>query len=388
MHLRPFTTRTDIRSNYLFNSRISGVEEADLLLLVGTNPRFEAPTLNARIRKCWIHNDLQVAMIGPRVDLTYDYEHLGDSVSVLHELVSGKHPFAKRLAGAEQPMIILGSECMQRPDNAAIHKNAMSLASQISGSKTKNPVFNVLHRFNLNITSYNNNHCETFSKQFTSAHSFRVLFSLQYASQVAALDLGYTPSVSGIRQAKPRVVFLVGADRGKVSREDLPKDCLVVFVGHHGDRGALMADVVLPGAAYTEKNAIYANTEGRAQHTQIAVFPPGLGREDWRIFRAISEVVGLPLPYDNLEQVRSRIASIAPGLLEFDVVQPAASESQEVANQLLKMSPNSEAMDKNQPINLSLLTLSDYYITDCISRASQTMAKCVKAVNDAEAKMY
>ncbi|KAA0184254.1 NADH-ubiquinone oxidoreductase 75 kDa subunit mitochondrial [Fasciolopsis buskii] len=260
---------------------------------------------------------------------------------------------SQRLTSATQPMIILGSECIQRSDGDAVHKNALSLALQISGSNTNNPVFNVLHRF---------------------------------ASQVAALDLGYTPNAGQIRQAKPRILFLVGADREIVSRADLPKDCLVVYVGHHGDRGALMADVVLPGAAYTEKNAIYANTEGRAQHTQMSVVPPGMGRDDWRIFRAISEVVGTPLPYDNLEEVRSRIASVAPGLVEFDVVQQAASESQDAAKQLLKANRNSATMNTNQPISLSLLTLSDYYMTDCISRASQTMAKCVKAVKEEESK--
>ncbi|VDP91951.1 unnamed protein product [Echinostoma caproni] len=258
-----------------------------------------------------------------------------------------------RLTAAKRPMIIVGSECLQRPDGPAIHSNARTLAGQLTPSTKDHPVFNVLHRF---------------------------------ASQVAALDLGYTPSVNQIKQAKPRILFLLGADRETVTRADLPKDCLVVFVGHHGDRGASMADVVLPGAAYTEKNAIYANTEGRAQHTQLAVVPPGLGREDWRIFRAISEVVGTPLPYDNLEQVRYRMASIAPGLTEMNIVQPASTESRHAADQLLKLDKNTRTMNTRQPIALSLLTLSDYFITDCISRASQTMAKCVKAIHDAATK--
>ncbi|KAA3671241.1 NADH dehydrogenase (ubiquinone) Fe-S protein 1, partial [Paragonimus westermani] len=151
---------------------------------------------------------------------------------------------------------------------------------------------------------------------------------------------------------------------------------------HHGDLGASIADLVLPAAAYTEKDGIYANTEGRAQETRPAVLPPGLGREDWRIFRAISEVVGMPLPYDNLSQIRNRVEKIAPGLLEFNSVQQSALETHSLANKSAKAKLGSIQLNTAQPISLSLLTLIDYYITDCISRASQTMAKCVKTYKE------
>ncbi|KAF7257048.1 hypothetical protein EG68_04606, partial [Paragonimus skrjabini miyazakii] len=339
----------DLRSNYLFNSRIAGVEQADLVLFIGTNPRFEAPILNARVRKCWIHNDLQVALIGPRVDLTYDYEHLGDNLKVLEELASGKHPFVKRLHAASNPLIVLGSECLQRPDSASIHTAARSLAASIPSHSGQNTVFNILHRT---------------------------------ASQVAALDLGYTPSLDPIKRAKPKILFLLGADQERIKREDLAKDCTIIYVGHHGDSGASIADLVLPAAAYTEKDGIYANTEGRAQETRPAVLPPGLGREDWRIFRAISEVVGMPLPYDNLNQIRNRVEKIAPGLLEFNSVQQSTGEAHSLANKSAKAKLGSIQLNTSQPISLSLLTLIDYYITDCISRASQTMAKCVKTYKE------
>lgn len=336
----------DFRSNYLFNSRIAGVEDADLVLLIGTNPRFEAPLLNTRLRKCWIHNDLQIALIGPKVDLTYDYEYLGSNLNVLQQLASGSHAFAKRLRSASAPIIILGSECLQRTDADAIHATTRCLAASVSAQTGFTPVFNVLHRS---------------------------------ASQVAALDLGYIPELDPIRREKPDILILLGADYGKITRTDLANNCTIIYVGHHGDKGARMADIVLPAAAYTEKTGIYANTEGRAQQTRPAVLPPGMAREDWRIFRALSEVVGMPLPYDNIEQLRSRIGQIAPCLLEFNATPDVSPEEYLLANQHSKIKAVSAQCDSNQPISLSLLKLSDYYITDCISRASLTMAKCVKA---------
>ncbi|RTG81434.1 NADH dehydrogenase (ubiquinone) Fe-S protein 1, partial [Schistosoma bovis] len=344
------TNSTDLRSNYLFNSRITGIEDADLVLLIGTNPRFEAPLLNARLRKCWIHNDLEVFLLGPKVDLTYDYEHLGDQLETLQSLAVGKHPLNKRLNSSSHPIIILGSECLQRKDAAAIHNAVRRISANLKETKKLDyQVFNVLHR---------------------------------YASQVAALDLGYTSNVEIIKQNKPKILFLLGADRNLITRQYLAPDSFIVYIGHHGDAGALLADVVLPGAAYTEKDAIYANTEGRAQQTRLAVVPPGLGREDWKIFRAISEVVGITLPYNDLNQIRSRIGQVAPGLLDLNTIQPSLKEVQTLADNLSKSSI--QTMNTNEPIKLSLLTLKDYYITDCISRASQTMAKCVKAVQENE----
>ncbi|CAH8464438.1 unnamed protein product [Schistosoma turkestanicum] len=345
------TDRTDLRSNYLFNSHIVGIEDADLVLLIGTNPRFEAPLLNARLRKCWINNDLEIFSLGPKVDLTYDYEHLGDQLETLQSLAAGKHPLNKRLQSSSHPIIILGSECLQRKDAAAIHNAVRQISACLKQTKNLDyQVFNVLHR---------------------------------YASQVAALDLGYTSNIEVIKQNRPKILFLLGADRNLITRQDLAADSLIVYIGHHGDAGALSADVVLPGAAYTEKDSIYANTEGRAQQTRLAVVPPGQGREDWKIFRAISEVVGLTLPYDDLNQIRSRISQVAPGLLDFNAVQSSLEEVHKLADNLSKSSTQ-KTQFMNEPIKLSLLTLKDYYITDCISRASQTMAKCVKAVQENE----
>ncbi|OWK12679.1 NDUFS1 [Cervus elaphus hippelaphus] len=295
---------TDLRSNYLLNTTIAGVEEADVVLLVGTNPRFEAPLFNARIRKSWLHNDLKVALIGSPVDLTYRYDHLGDSPKILQDIASGSHPFSQVLQEAKKPMVVLGSSALQRNDGAAILAAVSNIAQKVrtsSGVTGDWKVMNILHRI---------------------------------ASQVAALDLGYKPGVEAIRKNPPKMLFLLGADGGCITRQDLPKDCFIVYQGHHGDVGAPIADVILPGAAYTEKSATYVNTEGRAQQTKVAVTPPGLAREDWKIIRALSEVF--------------------------------------LVNQQLLA----------DPLVPPQLTIKDFYMTDSISRASQTMAKCVKAVTE------
>ncbi|CAF4211186.1 unnamed protein product, partial [Rotaria magnacalcarata] len=335
----------DLRSNYLFNGTIAGIEHADLVLLIGTNPRYEAPVLNARIRKAWIHNDLQVAVIGPKIDLTYSYEHLGDNTNVINELMSGKHAFSKILNGAKRPLVILGSAMFERPDATSVYASAAQLSEKLRDVAVKADkewrVFSVLHR---------------------------------YASQVAALDLGYKPDVKSIIDLKPSLLYLFGADEGLIKRQDLPKDCYIIYQGHHGDRGAQLADAILPGAAYTEKRSIYANTEGRAQQTYLATTPPGKAREDWKIVRALAEVCGVSLNYNDLDGVRSRIEQVAPNLTRLDSVEEANYFKQNI--ELLKQLKTSF---NNQPLVPPINSLKEFYMTDSISRASMTMAKCVKA---------
>ncbi|XP_071965290.1 NADH-ubiquinone oxidoreductase 75 kDa subunit, mitochondrial-like [Antedon mediterranea] len=333
---------TDFRSNYLLNTSIAKVEEADLLLLVGTNPRYEAPLFNVRVRKSWLHNDLNVALVGENVDLTYSYDHLGNTTDVLSELAKGTHPFNKQLSKAKNPMIVIGSGALQREDGAAIHANAITIAQNArQNSEDDWKVLNVLHRV---------------------------------ASQVAALDLGYSAGVEHVRNNAPKLLFLLGADEDTVTRDDLPQDCFVVYIGHHGDSGASMADVILPGAAYTEKISTYVNTEGRAQQTRVAVSPPGYAREDWKIIRALSEVSGEPLPYDDLEDLRLRMTRVSPNLTRYGDVEEANFFAQ--AQELTK---NVKKQLSKDPLTSRQRVLEDFYMTDSISRASQTMAKCVKA---------
>ncbi|XP_030642367.1 NADH-ubiquinone oxidoreductase 75 kDa subunit, mitochondrial-like isoform X1 [Chanos chanos] len=338
---------TDLRSNYLLNTGISGMEEADLLLLVGTNPRYEAPLLNARIRKSWLHNELQVALVGREVDLSYSYNHLGDSTQVLQDIAAGKHSFCQALSQAKRPVVVVGSAALQREDGAAIHAAVSTIAHNArvsSGVDDGWKVLNVLHRV---------------------------------ASQVAALDLGYKPGVEAIRKNPTKVLYLLGADAGCINKQDLSEDCFIIYQGHHGDVGAQMADVVLPGAAYTEKCSTYVNMEGRAQQTHVAVTPPGMAREDWKILRAISELAGVTLPYDTIDEIRERLAQVSPNLVRYDDVEEANYFKQ--ANELAKGVNQTLLSD---PLVPPQLTVRDFYMTDPISRASQTMAKCVKAVTE------
>uniref|UniRef100_A0A2K5MRS5 NADH-ubiquinone oxidoreductase 75 kDa subunit, mitochondrial n=1 Tax=Cercocebus atys TaxID=9531 RepID=A0A2K5MRS5_CERAT len=311
----------------------------------GAGPHFEVPLfLNI---KHWLHNDLKVALIGSPVDLTYRYDHLGDSPNSSRHCFRGVIHLAQVLKEAKKPMVVLGSSALQRNDGAAILAAVSSIAQKIrmtSGVTGDWKVMNILHRI---------------------------------ASQVAALDLGYKPGVEAIRKNPPKVLFLLGADGGCITRQDLPKDCFIIYQGHHGDVGAPIADVILPGAAYTEKSATYVNTEGRAQQTKVAVTPPGLAREDWKIIRALSEIAGITLPYDTLDQVRNRLEEVSPNLVRYDDIEGANYFQQ--ANELSKLVNQQLLAD---PLVPPQLTIKDFYMTDSISRASQTMAKCVKAVTE------
>ncbi|KAJ2945747.1 hypothetical protein O0L34_g590 [Tuta absoluta] len=340
----------DLRSSYLLNTKIANVEDADFVLLIGTNPRFEAPLLNSRIRKAWVHKDTDVALIGPKVDLTYDYTHVGDSSSMVKDLVSGSHAVAKRLQSAKRPVVILGADQLKTTEGPALLAYTQELAAQLQDKLEDKEwkVLNVLQRT---------------------------------ASQAAALDIGYKPGVGeALKSAK--LVYLLGADAGLVRREDLPKDCVVIYQGHHGDAGASIADIVLPGAAYTEKRATYVNAEGRAQQTLAAVTPPGRARDDWKIIRALSEVVGARLPYDNLDEVRDRLAQVSPALVNYGECEENNyfAQARALAKNLQK--PLSGKLD------VQIKKLEDYFMTDSISRASPTMAKCVQAVIKQKDSLY
>ncbi|XP_043522467.1 NADH-ubiquinone oxidoreductase 75 kDa subunit, mitochondrial [Frieseomelitta varia] len=334
----------DIRSNYVLNNTIAAVEEADVVLLIGTNPRYEAPLVNTRLRKGYIHGEQTIGLIGPNVDLTYDYEHLGQSADIVTQLRNGTHSFSNTLKSAKKPLIILGVDQLTRKDGAKILSETQLLA-QALGENTKAPeewkVLNILHT---------------------------------RASQVAALDVGYSSTVEEVKEQQPKVLFLLGADDANIKREDFPNTC-IIYIGSHGDEGASIADVILPGAAYTEKVATYVNTEGRSQQTCAAITPPGMARPDWKIIRALSEICGVRLPYDDLAEVRSRLEEIAPHLVRYGVV-----ESANYFAQALELSKQVPGCLSSNPLEVKQETLDQFFMTDAISRASQTMAKCVQAV--------
>ncbi len=321
------------RASYLFNATIAGIDKADAILIVGSNPRREAAVLNARIRKRWRLGPLAVGLIGERVDLSYPYQYLGAGADTLAELASGRGDFAAVLKDAKNPLIILGAGALARPDGAAIAALAAKAAA-------------------------------TFGVVTDGGNGFCVLHTA--ASRVGGLDLGFVPGEGGLKAAEMAtfgtldVLFLLGADE-----IDVAPGAFVVYIGTHGDRGAHRADVILPGAAYTEKSAIYVNTEGRVQMTGRAAFPPGDAREDWAILRALSDVLGRRLPYDSLAQLRAAMVKAHPHLMRLDSIEPAAPADVE---KLAAVGGTPDKAPFAQPIE-------DFYLTNPIARASAVMAE-------------
>lgn len=332
----------DFRANYSFNSLIPNIEEADALLLVGTNPRHEAAIVNTRIRKAWLHRGLDVGFIGEQVDTTYSYDYIGGDANAVKDFAAGKGAFAKRFAEAKKPMIIVGSA-------VAEHVDGKSILSNLAGYVEKNK-----------------------SKFLTQEYNgFNIL--QRHASRTAANDIGIAPTAQASKTT-PKFVYLLNSD--DFSPDSIPSDAFVVYQGHHGDLGAQYADVVLPGAAYTEKSTTFVNTEGRTQLTRAAVPPPGAAREDWKILRALSEVMNKPLPYEDLLDLRDRMYEISPTLVRYDVVEPTSKDNADLAVAHLK----SLGTAKQQPTGAPLLRpITNFYQTDAISRASPTMAKCTDA---------
>ncbi len=328
------------RASYVFNSTIQGIEQADVILLIGTNPRLEAAVLNARIRKRWRRGGLKVGLIGTEADLTYPYDHLGAGGKTLSDLADGKHPFAATLKDAKAPMVIVGSAAVARADGQAVLAAAARIATAAMAGKTQGwNAFNVLHTA---------------------------------ASRVAGLDLGFVPEapastdvagfVAAAGSGELDVLYLLGADDIDMSRLG---QTFVVYQGSHGDAGAHRADVIFPGAAYAEKSATYVNTEGRAQMTARAAFPPGEAREDWTIVRALSPLVGHTLPYDTINVLRAGMYGHAPGLAALDRVSPAPAD-------VISVLASGKGTLRDEPFHPAV---RDFYLTNPIARASAVMAE-------------
>jgi NADH-quinone oxidoreductase subunit G len=319
------------RATYLFNATIAGIEQADALLIIGANPRREAAVLNARIRKRWRAGNFLIALVGEKADLTYSYDYLGVGVETLADL--GNNKFAGALRAAERPLILIGAGSLARKDGAAIASLAAKTAVEFGAVKDGWNGFSILH---------------------------------SAASRVAALDLGFVPGAGGLDAAQMagggvNVLFLLGADEVEVASGPF-----VVYIGTHGDRGAHRADVILPGAAYPEKSAIYVNTEGRVQMASRAAFPPGDAREDWAILRALSDTLGHKLPYDSLGALRQAMFAAHPHLMRVDQV--AAGDAADIK----KLAKLGGTLDK-APLRSSV---SNFYLTNPITRASAIMAEC------------
>jgi NADH-quinone oxidoreductase subunit G len=347
------------RQTYLFNSTILGVEAADAILLVGANPRWDAPVLNARIRKAWLASGLKVAVVGPQVDFTYPVRQLGTEIAVLEQIADGSHDFAKVLIDAKRPMIVLGSGALTRKDGAAVSRLAAKIAADTG------------------MIGPSGTHAEGGWNGFNLLHTA--------ASRVAALDLGFLPGqggrdvagiVDGAQKGEIDFIYLLGADEFDVAHLGR---AFVVYQGSHGDAGAHHADVVLPGAAYTEKDGIYVNFEGRVQRARRAAFPPGEAKEDWAILRALSEVLGAKLAYDDRAQL---VAELEKDATHFATLNDAPVHADTAAATWAGV--GEEGPLDHAPVAYAI---SDYYLTNPIARASLTMAQCSREFVTGATKM-
>jgi NADH-quinone oxidoreductase subunit G len=329
------------RDFYSFNTSIAGIEEADAVLIIGSNPRKEAPVLNARIRKAFVATGMPIGLIGAEADLTYKVTNLGAEPSVINALHDGTHAFAETLRKAKKPLIIVGQGALARPDGSAVLAAAWRLAASVGALTADWHGFNVLHTA---------------------------------AARVGGLDLGFVPGPNGknvtqMMDGGVDVLWLLGADEFDTSR--IGAKTFVIYQGHHGDAGAHRADVILPGAAYTEKSGTYVNTEGRVQRGFLAVHPPGDAREDWTIIRAFSQLAGKTLPYDTIDALRRRLeqVNVVFGRIGF----------------LPRFGCSDLSGPSGDPAALSDVpfapVIANYFQTDPISRSSPTMEACTQTAS-------
>ena len=336
---KKFYLNPDEKMNYIFNSSIKGIEESDLILLVGTNPRHEATMLNARIRKTFVQKKVPIYSIGDPGDLTYDYQIIGDKTDDISKIIKRENDFSKKLLSSKKPIIIIGESALEL--------------------KSGKYIFEEIKKF-LNENNF-------ISKDW---NALNVL--VQNASTVGLIDLKILPDEKSdytffekLNNSKFKLLYLLGSDNLKIKKNNE----FVVYQGSHGDRGAEIADVILPSAAYTEQNGLYENLEGRVQECRKASYPIGESKEDWKIFNLIIKKIDENNKKFIFELLREEVKE---KILNF-------KEINELPEKTLinKESINSEFISEKITINPL-----DYYYSNSISRASKTMSECRKINQD------
>jgi NADH-quinone oxidoreductase subunit G len=333
---------TSSRGNYLFNTGVSGIEEADFCLLIGANPRLSSPVLNARVGRRVRSGDLVVARIGEKDDQTYPIYELGSDSDLLEDILNGKGEFSLKLKDAKNPMIIVGDAVLVRSDGFAILSKIHEIVKKYKIVNQDWNGFNILHN---------------------------------HASMVGALDVGFIYGKKGrgaarilkkTRDNKIKVLYLLSAD--EINMNKIGKDTFVIYQGHHGDAGASRADVIFPAAAYTEESGIYVNMEGRPQKSRAAVPPPGMALANWKIINNLAEELKSSFAIHSLRGLREDMEKDIYILSQVDEVIPS-----EFTNFVSKDEIKASAIEKIK---------NNYFMTDAISRASVTMARCTKTTED------
>jgi NADH-quinone oxidoreductase subunit G len=327
------------RASYLFNASLAAMDHADAVLLIGVNPRKEAAVLNARLRKAYLNNRARIASIGPRADLTVPYDWVGASLAAL-DAIWNAGGFIDVLKAAARPLVIVGHAALNGEHGETVLFKAGHLAAAAMEGKDASAwrAFNVLHA----------------TAAVTGGFDIEFIPGEGGFDTAAMLDGGKTGDIE--------VLYLLGADEFDTSATG---NAFVIYQGSHGDRGARIADVILPGSAYTEKNGIYVNTEGRVQLGERAVFPPGDAREDWAIIRALSEHLGAKIPFDSLRELRAALYKAYPHFLAVDSVKSTEAFVPPVALASLPPLPDTPIPE----------LVDDYYQTNPIARASSVMAE-------------
>jgi NADH-quinone oxidoreductase subunit G len=323
------------RADYIFNTGIQNIEKADHCLLIGCNPRTDATMINARLRKAYLQNNLAVALIGSSCDLTYPYKYLGNNPWTLKQIADGEHPICKSLKNAKAPMLILGEAMTARDDFDAMKYYSHKLLQQYKYISDDWNGYNILHTA---------------------------------ASRVGGLDIDFTPNNSnGLNTneilQKCEIIFLLGSD--EIDMKSINSKAFLIYIGHHGDKAAKIADVILPAAAFTEKNATYVNLEGRVQNSWAAVDPVGHAKVDWQIILDLASVSGITLPYSNLTQIRSKMVSINPIFKNIGGLE----KHKFTKTNMRQKDFSSDTMNVN---------MANYYLTNAICRNSMIMQKCAK----------
>ena len=327
------------RSSYLFNSSIQEIDNAEVILLVGTNPRWEASVLNARIRKSYINNDCKIGLIGKKIDLTYEYSHLSDNIEHLNDLLNDRSPFSELLKNSKKSLMIIGNSAINFRDG----KEVLNVCSEIA------------KKYNISTNNFN---------------GFNVL--QQDISKAGAIDIGFYNNdfaqdfdqkiKNHISKFNP-VVFLLSCDE---INHSILEGAFIVYLGHHGDVLAQLANVVLPTPAYTEKSSTYVNMEGRVLQTTRCYHPLGESKEEWKIFRSLSNNFSQKLRFNNLSELRNEISNLFPVFKEINNL-PSSS----------KLDFGSATKIENRVLEYNI---KNFYMTDVISRASITMANCSREI--------
>ena len=331
---RKFYINSSEKSNYIFNSSIKGIEQSDLILLVGTNPRHEATMLNARIRKVFVQKKVPIYSIGNPGNLTYDYAIIGNSTDDIKKILNNESDFSKKLSSSKRPIIIIGESVLELNSGRYITESFKSLLKKNNFITKDWNAFNILP---------------------------------QNASTVGLIDLKILPKedeeknsfFERLNKNQFRLLYLLGSDNLDIKKDNE----FIVYQGSHGDRGAEIADLVLPSAAFTEQNGLYENLEGRVQECKKASYPIGESLEDWKIFNLILKKLGKNENLSNFDSLRKEVLNLIPNYTKLNEL-PSFKESEVI---------HTTANFVSEEVHIKEL---DYFFTNAISRASKTMSEC------------